>query len=263
MVPEGYFVIHQPKHKIPGVFDLHERGLFKTRPYVAKDYAYRVIAGDDLSVKLQFLCLKEQSVNDPTTSERYSFFVEETLIDLDEALSLRSADLATHEASQNNLEEIRAAHDEWRDAYIPLIENKKIDKKGLKKKLLNSIAERKQVIRKELIRKNSTWVNAAMPRLFQDFLRGLYLRVGDRLYEQYRQMGGTDAEKELIKKIILFQRVYDCDKQDPMQKPDGGSWTSEDEIWECWIGFAGSEEEAKRVCRTMEAVFRPLVEEME
>lgn len=262
LVPEGFFVIHQPKHKIPGVFDLHERGLFKTRPFVTKEYAYRVIASDDRSAKLQFLCLKEKAVNDPTTGERYSFFVEETLIDLDEELKLKSADLATHVADQSVLDEILAAHDEWCDAYIPLNEKKKTDKEELKKKLSTSIAERKEVIRKKLARKNSTWVNAAMPRLIQDFLRGLYLRVEDRLYEQYRQIGGTEAEKELIKKINLFQRVYDCNKQDPMRKPNGRTWKSEDEIWECWIGFAGSEEEAIRVCRTMEAVFRPLAKEM-
>jgi hypothetical protein len=261
-VPEGFFVIHQPKHKIPGVFDLHERGLFKTRPYVTKEYAYRVIANGNLSAKLQFLCLKEEAVNDPTTGERYRFFVEKTLIDLDEELKLKSADLATHVANQSILDEILAAHDEWRNAYIPLKKKKKTDKEGLKKKLLTSIAERKEVIRKELVRKNSSWVNAAMPRLIQDFQRGLYLLVEERLYEQYRQMGGTEAEKELIKRINLFQRVYDCDKKDPMRKPNGRTWKSEDEIWECWIGFAGSEEEAIRVCRTMEAVFRPLVEEM-
>lgn len=262
MIPEGFFVIHQPKHKIPAVFDLNERGLFKTRPYVTKEYAYRVITSDDLSVKLQFFCLKEKAVNDPTTGERYSFFVEETLIDLDEELKLKSADSATPVANQSVLDEILAAHDEWSNAYIPLNGKKKTDKEGLKKKLLTSIAECKEVIRKELVRKNSAWVNAAMPRLIQDFLRGLYPWVEDHLYEQYGQMGGTDAEKELIKRIILFQRVYACDKQDLMRKPNGETWKSEDEIWECWTGFAGSEEEAKRVCRTMEAVFRPLVKEM-
>jgi hypothetical protein len=262
MVPEGFFVIHQTKHKIPGVFDLHERGLFKTRPYLTKEYAYRIITSDDLSVKLQFLCLKEKAANDPTTSERYSFFVEETLIDLDEELKLKSADLLTLVANQRVLDEILTAHDEWRNAYIPLDGKKKTDKEGLKKKLLTAIAESKEVLRKELVRKNSAWVNAAMPRLIQDFQRGLYPWVKDRLYEQYRQMGGTNAEKELIKRIILFQRVYDCDERDLMRKPNGETWKSEDEIWECWTGFAGSEEEAKRVCRTMEAVFRPLVKEM-
>jgi hypothetical protein len=262
MIPEDFFVIHQPKHKIPGVFDLHKRGMFKTRPYVTRDYAYRVIASNDLAVKLQFLCLKEKTVDDPKTGEHYSFIVEKTLFDLDEELRLKPADLPTHGANQSVLDEIMAAHDEWRNAYIPLKGNKKTDKEGLKKKLLASIADRKEAIRKDLVRKNSIWVKAALPRLIQDFLRGLYPWVEDRLYEQYRQMGGTDAEKDLIKRIILFQRIYNCDKQDLMRKPDAGTWKCEDEIWECWIGFAGSEEEAKRVCRTMEAVFRPLVKEI-
>lgn len=263
MVPDGYFIIHQPKHKIPGVFDLHERGLFKTRPYVTKDYAYRVIAGDDLSVKLQFFHLEEKTVSDPATGERYRFCVEERLIDLDEELRLKSEDLAAHGANQGIIDGILAAHEEWRNAYLPVKGNKKTDQKGLKKKLLSSITERKEVIRKELVHKNRAWVDAAMPRMTQDFMRGLYLRVENHLYEQYRQMGGTDEEKELLKNIILFQRVYDSEKQDLMRKPGGGTWKNEDEIWECWIGFAGSEEEAKRICRTMEAVFRPLVKEME
>ena len=184
------------------------------------------------------------------------------MIDLDEELRLKPADLATHGANQRVLDEIMAAHDEWRNAYIPLKGNNKTDEEGFEKKLLASIADRKEEIRKDLVRKNSIWVKAALPRLIQDFLRSLYLWVEDCLYEQYRQMGGTDAEKDLIKRIMLFQRIYDCDKQDLMRKPDGGTWKCEDEIWECWIGFAGSEEEAKRICRTMEAVFRPLAKEM-
>lgn len=69
------------------------------------------------------------------------------------------------------------------------------------------------------------------------------------------------SKEELIKKIMLFYRIYESDKKEPLRKPDGGIWKDEDEIWECWIGFAGSEQEAKRVCRTMENIFRPLGKE--
>jgi hypothetical protein len=41
--------------------------------------------------------------------------------------------------------------------------NIKTDKERLRTKLTASIAERKKVMRKELIRKNSIWVNAALP----------------------------------------------------------------------------------------------------
>ena len=262
MVPEGFFVIHQPKQKIPSIFDLHERGKYKERPYVTENEAYRVIAREDLSVKLQFLCLKEKAVSDPMTGVRYSFCVEETLIDLDEELRPQGAYVRTPGVNPSVSDDILTDYDEWRVAYIPLIESSKIDKESLKKKLLASIAERKEIIRKELVRKNSAWVNAEMPRLIQDFMRGLYLRVDDRLYDQYMQMGGKATEKELIKSIMLFQRIYDHDQRDLMRKPEGGTWKSEDELWECWTGFAGSEEEAKKVCLTMEAVFRPLIKEV-
>lgn len=260
--PEGFFTIYQPKHKIPGIYDLNERGMFRARPFVTKDYGYRVIMNEDLSVKMQLLCLKEKTAQDPRTGVSYNHIVDEILVDLDEVLRPIEADTATGETPPEVTEEILAEHEEWRKAFIPTDENQKTDKEALKQKLRAALLDRKEIIRKDLVRKNSTWVTAAMSRLVQDFLRGLYLKVEDCLYEQYRQMDGMDTEKELIKKILLFHRVYDCDNQDPMRKPDGGSWKSEDEVWECWIGFAGSEGEAKRVCRTMEAVFRPLKKEM-
>ena len=257
-VPEGFFSIYQPKHKIPGVYDLNKRGMFKVRPFVTKDCAYRVIANEDLSVKLQFLRLKEKAVKDPRTGEPHKYTVEEIVIDLDVDLRPISADAAMAEVPPAATEEILAAHDEWRNAFIPTDENQKTDKEALRRKLLAAIADRKDIIRKELARRNSAWVNAAMPRLVQNFERGLYPRVEDGLYEQYKRMGGMDAEEDLIKKMMLFHRVYDCDAQNLMRKPDGGVWKGEDEVWECWVGFAGSEEEAKRVCQTMETVFRPL-----
>lgn len=200
ILPNGFYIIHQPKYKTPSVFDLHERGLFKIRPFVTKDWAYRVLANSDLVVKLQYLCLKEKAIQDPTTKERYSFHVKQALIDLNESLKLKSTDLAGHVTNQSILDEILAAHDGWCNSYIPLNENRKTDIARLKKKLLASISERKEIICKELVRKNSRWVNLAIPRLLQDFHRGLYLRVEDRLYGQYRRLGGLDSEKELIKK---------------------------------------------------------------
>ena len=110
-VPEGFFSIYQPKHKIPGVYDLNERGMFKARPFVTKDYAYRVIANEDLLVRLQFICLKEKAAKDPQTGESYIYIVEEILIDLDEDLRPISADIAMTEALPAVTDEILAAHE--------------------------------------------------------------------------------------------------------------------------------------------------------
>jgi hypothetical protein len=65
-----------------------------------------------------------------------------------------------------------------------------------------------------------------------------------------------------IQKAMSFYRIYDSNPQDPMRKPNGDHWKNENEIWECWSGFAGSEDKAKRICQTLEAGFRPLAGEM-
>jgi len=35
-------------------------------------------------------------------------------------------------------------------------------------------------------------------------------------------------------------------------------YKKDDEIWDCWIAYSGSESEAELVCKSMEAVFHPL-----
>jgi len=112
-----------------------------------------------------------------------------------------------------------------------------------------------------LKRKNSQWVEPMIPRMLFDFTHGLYERVGDSLYSDYRSRGGDDTEENLIRKIQLFNTVYDTGIPESLSKPDGSKWENEDEIWDCWAAFAGSESEAERVCQTMDAVFRPLSKE--
>lgn len=261
-LPKGFYIIHQPKYRIPGVVDLNQRGLFKFRPFVTSSWIYRIIASKELQVKLQYLNLVEKEGTDPETGYVYKFAVENHLMDLDVNLAIQPDDLAASVPDQSVRENILAGLEEFRTAYIPVDKHKKIDGEGLKKKLLSSIGDRKEMIRKELVNKNGAWVNAAIPRLIQNFRRSFYLKVGDRLFEHYHKMGGGISEDELIRKINQFQRVYENNDDNLMQKPDGGLWKDEDEIWECWVGFAGGEEEAKRICRTMNAVFRPLADEM-
>jgi hypothetical protein len=86
--------------------------------------------------------------------------------------------------------------------------------------------------------------------------------VKQQLHDHYRDLGGEADETQLIRKITLFNRIYENDGTHLLQKPDGSLWKSEDEIWDCWAGFAGSETEAGRICDAMDAVFRPLVEKM-
>ncbi|MFH0727732.1 MAG: hypothetical protein V2B19_15495 [Pseudomonadota bacterium] len=262
IIPAGFCVIYQPKYRTPSVFDLHDRGMFKSRPPLTRDWGYRILADEELTLTLQFVQLVEKSAVEPQTGAPYAWRAVTALIDLDQDLMVASEAFSTFVPDDEIRGDIVAAHEEWRQAYVPIKDDGRIDRDALAKKLTSSIAERKAMIRKELAQRNLEWINAAMPRLVQNFYRGLHARVADALYPKYRQEGGEDNEDGLIKKMMLFNRVYETVPSDDLLRPDGGKWKREDDIWDCWVGFTGSETEARRVCRTMEAVFHPLIKEM-
>lgn len=257
-----FYVIHQPKYRIPGIFDLHQRGRFKSRPFVTTNWGYRIIANMNRSVKLEYRRLVEKECSDPDTGRSYKFCVERLFIDLDENLMVNPKDLAKAVSDDavfaGIIEELKA----FRSSYIALNDQNEPDLKALEKKILSSIQEDKEILCKQLVKKNSLWVDAAIPRLAQDFKRYFYARVGDRLYARYQQIDGKKEPTELIKKISFFNRIYDTCSTNPMAKPDGSYWKDEDEAWLCWVGFAGGEEEAKRICRAMDYALRPLAEEL-
>lgn len=256
-IPDGYFVLYQPKYRIPSVFDLHERSLFRTRPSITKDYGFRLIVNEEFQVKMQYLHLTKRDIVDENTGEKYYYINEEAVVDLKKDLTVNLKNLKADVGDKNIRDEIMKVHQEWYTSYVPLNQDGKIDRSELGKKLTASINEHRKLIRQELVRKNNPWIEAVLPRRIQVFKHGLYLRVADRMYDVYRENGGEDTEKGLIKKIQQFHRIYENDGL----KPNGSRW-KDDEIWECWIAFAGTEAEAKRVCRTMESVFRPLAKEM-
>jgi hypothetical protein len=256
-MPEGYFVIYQPKYTVPCVFDLNERGTFPGHPSVTADWGFRVLADSDFHARIQFARLIHRPGIDSQYGAPYNWIVEEVLLDLDDQLAPDPETVA--QAIPDS--EIRLAlmdeFNEWHGDFIPMKEGA-VDRDELNRKLTNAVEERKERIRKELVRKNQQWVLSHIPRRVQNFRYGLYNHVKDRLYQEYQNNGGEDSEQNLIKKIALFNRVLENCNQEDLKKPDGNAWKSEDEIWQCWIGFAGSEGEAKLVCRTMDAVFRDL-----
>jgi hypothetical protein len=261
-ISDAWFVLYQLKYKTPSIFDLHESGKFKTRPSVTKDYGFRLIVNEEFQVKMQFVHLIESDAVDETTGIRYPHVNKEIFIHLMENLLLNEEELNAGVPDDIIRNEIISTHKEWYDAYVPLNQNNEVDKSQLEKKLTSYIKEAKEIIRKELVRKNNAWIQAALPRLIYDFNHGLYQRMSDKLYPDYMAKGGDDTEKDLIKKIHTFYRIYEYDQPDVLLKPDGSKWKSEDEIWNCWVAFAGSEPEAKRVCSTIETIFRPVLEEM-
>ena len=257
--PKGWFVLYQPDYKSPSVFDLHERGLFKTRPPVVESCGARLIVNEDLRIAVQYMHLTESNTVDQETGETYSYINSSGLINLTEMLALNKEELANNMIDGNLRDEIVRVYEEWYKSYIPLTKDGKIDRAELENRLIACVKNGKRINREWLIERNNAWIQPPLPRMIHDFRYGLYERVSDRLYADYRERGGEDTEKEMIKKINLFARIYEGEG---FLKPDGTTWKSEDEIWDCWIAFSGSESEAKRICLTIKAVLLPLREEL-
>jgi hypothetical protein len=135
-IPNGFYVIHQPKNRIPGVYDLHERGMFKNRPFVTKEWGYRVIANEVLETKMQFLYLVEKNAADPKTGERYSFVLEKILIDLDKHLMPDLTSISELIQNEAVLKETMDAYKEWRNGFVPQKAENQIEQEELNKNYL-------------------------------------------------------------------------------------------------------------------------------
>lgn len=263
IVPEAFSIIHQAKQKTPSVFDLHERGMFKTRPFVTCNWGFRVLANDNLEAKIEYVALAEKNATDPKTGERYNVVLESILIDLNPDLSMAPKALHNRVADEMGARQLEVAYEEWRAVYVPKTEKGHIDREALNKKLKSAITEYRDAVRRNLARKNRSWVQARLAYRIQLFQRQLYPLVSGTLHEHYQQLGGSDDEHGLIRKIALLQCIYSGGPQSPLSKPDGTAWCHDDEIWECWSGLAGSEEEAKRIGRTLLTGFQPVLKEKE
>jgi len=255
MIPNGWFVLQQPKYKTPSVFDLHERGLFTSMPSVTRESGACLIINEDNQVGVYYKCVAQGHKVQENIS--YAYRVDLGILRLTADMKLDEKALADIGESGAR-EEILRVHGEWYKSYIPLQADGSLDNAELERKLNSSLSEGKKLYREELKRKNSRWIEPFLGRKIWDFRRVLYRLVAGELYPDYRARGGEDAEDGLIRKIQLFSRIYDSDDPDNLLKPDGNNWENEDEMWDCWIAYAGSESEAKRVCQSMEAVFRPL-----
>jgi hypothetical protein len=216
-----------------------------------------VLADTDSHACIQFAHLVYRPGKDPQSGKPYDWLVEDVLIDLDDLLTPDSAMVEQKVTDSEIRKALMDAFKEWHENFIPKKDGK-VDHEELKQKLINMVEECKDRLRKELVRKNQYWVSSNIPRRIHDFKYGLYNHVKERLYQEYQDNGGEDSEPNLIKKIAVFNRVLDNFDHAELLKPDGTAWRNEDEIWQCWVGFAGSEDEARRVCRTMDIVFKAL-----
>jgi len=138
-MPNGYYPIYHPLYKIPGVFDLHKRGRFKDRPFVTRNWDYRVIADLEGKAALFVVKLVEEDNMDPDTRIPYRFRIRETLLDLDENLGFKPEDLEACMLDTDIQESMTTAYTEWRNAYVP-IEDNQTDIPALEKKIRTAAA---------------------------------------------------------------------------------------------------------------------------
>ncbi|WP_156915904.1 hypothetical protein [Desulfatirhabdium butyrativorans] len=253
--PKGWFFLQPPKYRIPSVFDLHERGLFTTMPSVTRKSGACLVVKEDLQVSIWFKYITEGHTVRENVS--YSYRVNEGILPLKADMTLDDQALADIVESDAR-EEVLRIHAEWYRSYIPMRADNIPDRPELEKKLASSLNEGKKLYREELKRQNNRWIERLLGVKIWKYKKYIHPLVSDELFSDYRKQGGEDTEEGLIRKVQLFSLVYDTDQQDDLLKPDGNHWGSEGEMWDCWIAYAGSELEAKRVCQSMEAVFRPL-----
>ena len=216
-----------------------------------------MLASPELKAIVQIGALVHQTGKDEQTGKPYNWKLEETLIELGELLAPDPETIARKVTDPELRSKLMEGFNAWHDNFIPTNDGK-ADKKALEEKLSTVVDECRSRIRAELVRKNQHWVLSNIPRRIHDFKFGLYNHIKDRLYDEYCKNGGEDSEPNLIRKIALFNRVLEDCYREELLKPNGTKWKNDDEIWQCWIGFAGSENEARRVCRTMDTVFKDL-----
>jgi hypothetical protein len=255
---DGWALLSQPKYRVPCVFDLHHRGLFKERPSVTNRCGARLLVDNELQVGVEYRYLKEEA--NVVEKTAYSFATKQGIIVLGTDMSLDLVVLADQVPDPEAREEITRVYDDWARSYLPITAESGLDRGGLLRKLTTSLQEGKRLIREELKKKNSSWLESlhiARSRFFYSWERGM---VVEKLYDTYSEAGGEDGMSGLMEKVAIFNIIYDTRGEENLTRLDGNNWQGEDEMWECWVGYAGSEDEAKRVCRTMDTVFRPMAQ---
>lgn len=251
---DGWFLLSQPKYRVPCVFDLHVRGLFREKPAVTSGCGARILINNNLHIAVEYRFLKHgQTVCNQVF---YTYATKQGILTLDEQLSLNLIAVNEEVTDSGAIQEIKQVYEQWCQDYIPTDSRGGHDIPALQRKLQTSLDETKKKLREELKRKNGIWIASRVPALARYFFRWQEGQIAEDLFDSYNNQKGEDTEIGLINKVAQFYTICDTTEPTGLDRTDGASWSNEDEMWECWVGFAGSEEEAGRVIRTMDEVFR-------
>lgn len=257
--PRGWFVTCQPDYRKPNVFNLSERSTFKNHPSIRKEYGARILVSQGFRVAVQYMYLVDESYVDQVAGEPFSCLMKHGLIFIKESLKLDTSIMDKSTIPEHVCDEIRKTYQEWHDSFTKKGKGGKPDMEEVKRSLSAGVEKGIRLYHEWLINSNLSWIHPCLPRMIQDFRYGLLTRVKDTLHADYQQRGGNESEGDLLRKINIFIRIYESDGH---VKPNGGAWLSEDEIWDCWVAFCGSDDEAHRVCSTIESTLIPLRDEI-
>ena len=104
--PRGWYVLYQGEYKTPNVFNLHERGLFRSRPRVAVDLGARLLINEQNNVAIQYMHLIDSITTVDETGEKYLSKLDRDLFPLDDDLKLDEIKLAETISEKTIREEI-------------------------------------------------------------------------------------------------------------------------------------------------------------
>jgi len=238
---DGWFVLSQPKYRVPCVFDLHARGTFSEKPAVTKEWGGRMLVDADLRIALEYRYLLED--RGVQQGRIISHVTRQGLVLLDEDCGLDLTKLHQEVVRSEAIEEISRVYSAWCKDFLPMSADGKLDRAALDNKLRAALSEGRKQLREELRRTHGGWIDrgvAALAGGINGWNRGATL---EETYRRYHELGGTDRSSGVYRKVAQFYTICDTDQF----RSDDDMLQNEDETWECWLAFAGGEEEAWRI----------------
>lgn len=123
-------VLYQPEYQTPHIFNLHDRGLFKDRPFVTSAFGARVVAAGSKEIFLQARELKQETIVDPETGRRFFYKAEIVTVQLTQKLTVNKRSLNSI-ASDSLQAEVLRVYDDWFANHLPRRKDGKLDRARL------------------------------------------------------------------------------------------------------------------------------------
>ena len=132
-----WFVLFEPDYRTPSVFNLHDRGLFISKPSVTCTVGARVVVNEKNGLAIYGRQLIKTPSVDEKTGRHYRYKTEIIIVSLTQKLTPNKKEF--NAISSDDLRgEITAVYETWYSSHLPRRKDGKIDRTGLN----NQIARR-------------------------------------------------------------------------------------------------------------------------